>query len=161
MSLLAPLFLLGLLGIGLPLWLHRLQTQNPKRMQIASAMLLDQSERRLHVQKKLRFLLLLALRIALLVLLALAFAQPLWKLAGRSVPGGNARLHLILLDTSLSMSVQGHMDAARAEAERIIADLGVGDRALLATAGSTMTLVAADGSAPTADKNALRRACRW
>ena len=158
MSLLAPLFLLGLLGIGLPLWLHRLQTQNPKRMQISSAMLLDQSERRLHVQKKLRFLLLLALRIALLALLALAFAQPLWKLADRTLPGGGARLHLILLDTSLSMSAEGRMDAARAEAGRIIDGLRGGDRALLATAGSTMTLVAADGSAPTSDKAALRRA---
>ncbi len=157
MSLLAPLFLLGLLGIGLPLWLHRLQTQNPKRMQISSAMLLDQSERRLHVQKKLRFLLLLALRIALLALLALAFAQPLWKLAGQSILGSKARLHLILLDTSLSMSASGRMDAARAAAEDIIGGLGGGDRALLVAAGSTMTLLAADGSAPTADKAALRR----
>lgn len=158
MSLLAPLFLVGLLGIALPLWLHRLQTQNPKRMQIASAMLLDQSERRLHVQKKLRFLVLLALRIALLVLLALAFAQPLWKVVGPSILGNNARLHLILLDTSLSMSATARMEAARAEAGRIIDGLDSGDRALLVTGGSTMTLVAADGSAPTADKGALRRA---
>jgi len=159
MSLFAPLFLLGLLGIGLPLWLHRLQTQNPKRMQISSAMLLDPSERRLHVQKKLRFLLLLALRIALLALLALAFAQPLWKLADRAPSGVvGARLHLIMIDASLSMSADGRMAAARAEAARIVDGLRSGDRALLATAGSTMTLVAADGSAPTADKAALRRA---
>lgn len=158
MSLLAPLFLLGLLGIGLPLWLHRLQTQNPKRMQISSSMLLDPSERRLHVQKKLRFLLLLALRIALLALLALAFAQPLWKLADHTLAGSSARLHLILLDTSLSMSAEGRMAAARTEAARIVDGLRGGDRALLATAGSTITLVAVDGSAPTADKGALRRA---
>lgn len=158
MSLLAPFFLLGLLGIGLPLWLHRLQTQNPKRMPISSAMLLDPSERRLHVQKKLRFLLLLALRIALLALLALAFAQPLWKLAGQVLPGSSAQLHLILVDTSLSMSAEGRMAAARAEAQRIVDGLRGSDRALLVAAGSTMTAVAADGSAPTTNKAALRRA---
>ncbi len=158
MSLLAPFFLLGLVGIGLPLWLHRLQTQDPKRQPISSAMLLDPSERRLHLQKRLRFLVLLALRIALLALLALAFAQPLMKLAGRSLPGQSARLHLIMVDTSMSMSAEGRMTAARAEAARIVEGLSGGDRATLIAAGSTMTVAAVDGGAPTADKSALQRA---
>lgn len=158
MSLVAPFFLLGLLGVGLPLWLHRLQTQDPKRRPIASAMLLDPSERRLHLQKRLRFLLLLALRIALLALLALAFAQPLIRLAGHSLPGQSARLHLIMVDTSMSMSAEGRMAAARAEAARIVDGLGGGDRALLIAASSTMAVAAVDGSAPTSDKSALQRA---
>jgi hypothetical protein len=157
MSLIAPLFLLGLLGIGLPLWLHRLQTQNPERRAVASAMLLEASERRLHVQKRLRFLLLLALRIALLACIALAFAQPLWKRPAGVVAARGAQLHLIVLDTSLSMSAGGRMAAARDAATRIIDGLALGERALLVSAGSTVTALAADGSAPTADKNALRR----
>ena len=41
MGLLAPLFLIGLLAIGLPLWLHRLQTQSSDRKPFSSAMLLS------------------------------------------------------------------------------------------------------------------------
>ena len=78
MALLAPLFLLGVLAIGLPVWLHRLQTQSPERRRFSSTMLLEQSQQQVHLKKKLRYLLLLALRIALLALLALTFAKPVW-----------------------------------------------------------------------------------
>ena len=158
MSLLAPLFLLGLLGIGLPLWLHRLQTPNPERRPVASAMLLEPGERRLNVQKRLRFLLLLALRIALLAFLAVAFAQPLWKRAAGVISGRGAQLHLIVIDTSLSMSAEGRMAAARAEAGRIVDAMSLGDRALLVSAGSTVTALATGGNAPTADRTELHRA---
>jgi hypothetical protein len=156
-SLLAPLFLLGLLGIGLPLWLHRLQTQNPKRLLISSAMLLDRTERRLHVQKRLRFLVLLALRIALLALVAFAFAQPLWRLAGGGSLVRGARQHMIIVDTSLSMGAAGRMDAARAAALQIIDDMTSGDRAQIVAAGSTIELQATAGDGASADKSALRR----
>ena len=39
MSFVAPLFLLGLGLIALPLWLHRLQTQSSERKPFSSAML--------------------------------------------------------------------------------------------------------------------------
>jgi hypothetical protein len=158
MSLLAPLFALGLLGVALPLWLHRLQTHNPKRVAISSSMLLEQSEQRLQVQKRLRFLVLLALRMALLSLLALAFAQPLWKLAAGALPFRNAREHLIVLDVSLSMGATGRFDAARTEALKIINSMAAGERAQLATAGANVTLIAVGERAATADKAALRRA---
>jgi Aerotolerance regulator N-terminal len=157
-SLLAPLFALGLLGIALPLWLHRLQTHNPKRVAISSAMLLEQSEKRLQVQKRLRFWLLLALRIALLALLALAFAQPLWKLAASNLPFRNAHEHLIMVDVSLSMRADGRFAAARTEAAKIIADMGVGERAQLATAGTTVTLITVGERGASSDKAALLRA---
>lgn len=158
MSLLAPWFLLGLAAVALPLWLHRLQTQNPKRAPISSVLLLAPAELRLHVQKRLRFLLLLALRIALLILLALAFAQPLWQMAGGGGLLRSARQHLIFIDTSLSMGVEGRMAAAREAAGAIIDDLPAGDRAQLVAAGSTIELQAVAGSGPTSDKAALRRA---
>lgn len=158
MSLLAPWFLLGLAAIGLPLWLHRLQTQNPKRAPISSVLLLASTERRLHVQKRLRFLVLLALRIAMLALIAFAFAQPLWKLAVGSGLLRSARVHVIFIDTSMSMGVEGRMAAARDAATKIIDDMPSGDRALLVSAGSTIEMLAVSGNGPTADKAALRRA---
>jgi hypothetical protein len=158
MSLVAPLFLLGLLALGLPLWLHRLQTHNPERVPISSAMLLQQSEKRLRVQKRLRFLLLLALRLALLALLALAFAQPLWRLAVGVRLFQNAREHLIVIDTSLSMGATGRFEQARATAQKIIAAMPGGDRAQIATAGATMTLLAVGERGASGDKAALLRA---
>ena len=38
MTLLAPLFLLGLLAIGVPIWLHRLSSENPNRQPFSSVM---------------------------------------------------------------------------------------------------------------------------
>ena len=40
MGLFAPLFLLGLALIALPLWLHRLKTETPDRQAFASSMFL-------------------------------------------------------------------------------------------------------------------------
>jgi len=156
MSLLAPFFLLGLAAIALPIWLHRLQTQKPERLPISSVMLLTQSEKRLHVQKKLRFLFLLALRIALLALLAFAFAQPLWQLATGGGLISNAREHLIIIDNSLSMSAEGRLDAARAEADKLIGELGGANRAQVVAAGSSIELQGSGGA--TGDKAVLRRA---
>src|SRR5262245_57237194 len=79
-SLIAPAFLFGLLAIGLPLWLHRLSSDNPNKQKFSSSMFLEPGEPRRVLAKKLQYLLLLALRLAVLVLLALAFAQPaLWR----------------------------------------------------------------------------------
>ena len=61
MSFVAPFFLLGLVAIVLPVWLHRLQTQNPETEPFGSTMLLEASEQRVHLKTKLRYRLLLAL----------------------------------------------------------------------------------------------------
>lgn len=112
MSLLAPLFLLGLFAVALPFWLHRLQTQSSDRKPFSSAMLLETSEQRIHVRKQLKYKALLAMRVALLVLIAFAFAKPLWSdpdtLPGPAPEG----THLVVVDTSASMTRQDVFDAA-------------------------------------------------
>ena len=82
-------------------------------------MFLEPGEPRRVLAKKLQYLLLLALRIAVLVLLALAFAQPaLWR-PPQAAGGDGARLHLIVLDRSASMGVRGPLGArARGGARR-------------------------------------------
>jgi hypothetical protein len=122
MSLLAPLFLAGIVAIALPLWLHRLQTQSSERKPFSSAMLLESAEQRVHVKKKLKYLLLLAARIALLVLLALAFAKPFLTRPPDIIASTDAGTHVILVDTSASMGRTGAFDQAIAEARRVIDD---------------------------------------
>src|ERR1700754_178874 len=104
---LAPALLLGLLAIGLPLWLHRVARANPTQHQFSSLMLLEASETQRTAKRTLRYWLLLITRILLLIALVLAFAGPL--LNERIVPrsDANVRLHAIVLDRSLSMQEGG------------------------------------------------------
>jgi hypothetical protein len=120
MSFLAPLFLLGIVAITLPFWLHRLQTQSSDRKPFSSAMLLETTEQQIHVRKKLKYLLLLALRVALLLLLAVVFAKPLWTDPDTLPAPTPEGTHLILIDTSASMRRSGVFTQAVAQARRAI-----------------------------------------
>jgi hypothetical protein len=142
MTLLAPLFLLGIAAIALPLFLHRLQVQSPEREPFSSGMFLLASEQRVHLQKRLRYLLLLALRIALLVTLAIAFAGPVLRLPERLVPGQGPTLHLVAIDASFSMQADGRFDRALAEARTLIETLPPGDKASIILAGPTTVFLA-------------------
>ena len=97
MSFIAPLFLIGLLTVALPLWLHRLQTQSSERKPFSSAMLLETAEQRVHVKKQLKYLLLLATRILLLALLAFAFAKPFMTEPPDVITATEAGAHVVLM----------------------------------------------------------------
>lgn len=131
---LAPAFLLGLLAIGLPLWLHRVARANPTQHQFASLMLLEASETQRTAKRTIRYWLLLITRILLLIALALAFAGPLLTARMVPQPNANARLHAILLDTSLSMRHGDRWQRALAEAEDILNSVPSSDRVMLWTA---------------------------
>lgn len=120
MSFIAPLFLLGVIAVAVPFWLHRLQTQSSDRKPFSSAMLLETTEQQVHVQKKLKYLALLALRTVLLLVIALAFAKPLW-MNPETLPGpGPDGTHLVLVDTSASMSRDGAFEQAISLARQAI-----------------------------------------
>ena len=120
MGFIAPLFLLGVLAVAVPFWLHRLQIQSSNRKPFSSAMLLETTEQQVHVQKKLKYLALLALRAALLIFIALAFSKPLW-LNPAALPGpGPDGTHLVLVDTSASMSRDGTFEQATSLARQAI-----------------------------------------
>jgi hypothetical protein len=154
MSLVAPLFLIGLAAIALPLWLHRLQTQSSERKPFSSAMLLETATEQVHVRKKLKYLLLLASRIALLGLLAFAFARPFIEVPPSVVTATDSGTHVILVDTSASMDRAGVFAQAQGEARHAI-DNAPGD--------ALLQVLAADGGlrvleSLTADKTAARAA---
>lgn len=136
MAFIAPLFLVGLLAIALPFWLHRLQAQSSIRKPFSSAMLLESTEQRVHTQKKLKYFTLLALRVALLLLLAVAFAKPLLFRPPGVQSDAAAGTHLIVVDTSASMGRTGVFAQALAAAQRVVDD--VPDAAIV-------QIIAADG----------------
>jgi hypothetical protein len=154
MGFLAPAFLVGLLSIALPIWLHRLQAQSSVRQSFSSAMLLESSEEQVHVQRKLKYLLLLALRIALLALLALAFAKPFLTRPPAAAGADAAGSLLVVIDTSVSMQRAGVFSQAINEARRAIDAADDGVLVQLVTADATLGLV----QEPATDKRALRSA---
>ncbi len=154
MSLLAPLFLIGLVTVALPLWLHRLQTQSADRKPFSSAMLLEAARQQVHVRKRLKYLALLAARITLLALLAVAFAKPVIELPQVPLLSGAAGTHVVLVDTSASMARAGVFDQAIAEARRAIDDAPADALIQVLAADRDVDVVGELGS----DKGALRAA---
>lgn len=140
MAILAPLFLLGALTIGLPIWLHRLQTKSSEREQFSSTMLLEASERQIHVKKELRYLLLLALRIGLLLLIALAFAKPILERLSPLSGTGSTGSQLLLIDLSMSMSDPRILNQSRTIARSIVDASPAGAPLVILAADDTVSI---------------------
>ncbi|MEO7774341.1 MAG: BatA and WFA domain-containing protein [Steroidobacteraceae bacterium] len=153
---LAPWFLLGVLGIALPLWLHRIVRENRTRQAFASSMLLEASQTQRTAQRQLRYWVLLALRIALLVILALAFAQPL--LPSRAAAElARPQLQAIVIDSSLSMQSGGRWQSALDAARTLLENTRSPDRVMLVSAsGDRMQILG--GPVAASDAGTLRAA---
>lgn len=154
MSLLAPLFLVGALAVGLPLWLHLLQRENPIRLPFSSLMFFEKRKTSTLMERKWRYLLLMALRLALILLAVLAFAKPIWELPPTTIVSDIPSLQLITLDTSLSMTHEGRWERAVAAANEAIDGLGEADRAQILATGPSVRVI----TQPTRDKAELRAA---
>lgn len=139
---LAPLFLLGLIAIAVPIWLHRVARANPVRHPFPSLMLLESSETQRTAHRTLRYWLLLLLRILLLAALALAFAGPLWRKNESNALAANARLHAIVLDASLSMQHGERWRDAIGAVESVLQHLRSADQVMLVRAsGRRMDII--------------------
>src|SRR5690554_3080536 len=154
MTLLAPAFLAGLVAIGLPLWLHRLSSTNPNRRAFSSLMFLEPGEPRRVLAKKLQYLALLALRIAVLVLLALAFAQPARLESPADAASGDSRLHVLVLDASASMAHEARWERALDTARTVLDGGRPGDLVQVVAAARVVELA----TSPTDDVRAAREA---
>lgn len=147
MSLIAPFFLLGLLGLGLPWWLHRLETQTTEREKFSTTRFLEASKKRIHVQRKLRFLLLMALRMLFLALLAFAFARPILLKDPEAAVSADTTHHVIIVDGSFSMNQGDKFTTAIERATTVINGMGPDDIASLYSASTGVREIAE----PTAD----------
>src|SRR5207253_9359740 len=77
--------------------------------------------------KRLRYLLLLSLRLLLMILMALAFANPFVARSG--VSAGGRRLQILAIDDSFSMRYGDHFAKAKQAALDIVSALKPGDKA--------------------------------
>lgn len=135
-----PLMLAGLGGALLPLVLHLLSRSRYRSVDWGAMMFLASADPRDSQSTRLKQYVLLALRMAIVALLAITLARPIagqsW--AGLAPPG--ATTAVLILDCSASMSVveggRSRMDAARDVASQILASMKGGDRVALLLAGA-------------------------
>lgn len=155
MSLLVPLFLLGLAGVAVPFVLHLTRRQRRNVVPFPSLMFLERIPYQEQRRRRIHYWFLLSLRALALALVAIAFARPFFEqdtlgLGENSGP----REVVVLIDQSYSMEIGDHFDRALDEARAIFNELGPLDRASLVMFGQGARVV----TRSTADRSQLTRA---
>lgn len=108
MTPLAPFYLLGALAIAGPILFHLWRRAPRGRREFSTLMFLSPSPPRVTSRSRVEHWLLLLLRGAVLCLLALAFARPLWRTAtSEPEQPGDEELVAVLIDTSASLRRDG------------------------------------------------------
>ena len=150
-SFLSPLFLVAAVAAAVPILLHLFHRKTEVVIDFPAVRLLTRAPVQQHRRRRLRELILLALRVAALVLLALSFARPYFTGA---VAPDSAPLTVIAVDTSLSMSAPGQFDRARAAAGRALETAPPSHAVALVSFADSAAIV----EAPTTDRSVVRAA---
>ncbi len=173
MTFLHPLALAGLAAAAIPALLHLLQRRTPPEVEFPALRYLTEAERRSARRLRLRHVLLLLLRTALIAALALAAARPL--VPARAGGAHQTTALVVILDNSPSAGavVEGRavLDRLRVVARASLGGAAPGDRLWLMLAdgvlrsGSREALVAAVDSATPGERrldlvDAVTRAAR-
>src|SRR5437762_9284830 len=122
MAFLNPIFLLGAMAAALPVLVHLVRRTRAPRVQFPSLMFLRKIEQKTIRRRKLRNLLLLLMRCAALLLLALAFARPFFTGSNPVSASGDHISTVILVDGSYSMRYGDVFNRARQSARNTVND---------------------------------------
>ena len=139
MGWLAPGFLLGLLGVALPVWLHLLRRSASTPRPFSSLMLFEPQQRSTTRRRRIAHWALLLLRVLLIALLAAAFAEP-WLRAPVTV-GTPERLLVLVVDDSFSMRAGTRMADAQRAALAVLNARGREDRAQVVALSGTARIL--------------------
>jgi hypothetical protein len=151
MGLFAPWFLAALAGLALPLYLHLLKRLKTTPKPVSSLMFFEARTQASTHHHRLRYFLLLSLRLLWLVLLILAFANPFIN-RNTSALASN-RLVLLVVDNSFSMRAGTRLTDAKDAAINVLSGKGAA-RAQVAAFGSQLRFM----TQPIEDQSALRAA---
>ena len=132
MGFVAPLVLVGLGALALPVLIHLIQREKKRVVEFPSLMFLRRIPYQSVRRRRIRDWSLLLMRLAALTLIVMAFARPFFRrdnLAAAAQAG--AREAVILVDTSYSMDYGDRWSRAKSAATDAIRGMGPGDRASL------------------------------
>ena len=155
LSFLSPLFLAGAAAAAVPIVLHLLKREPEVRVKFAAVKLIKEAPVERTDKRRLRELLLLALRVAALVLLAIAFARPFFA-TGAAV--GTTGVTVVALDTSYSLSAPGRFERAKQLAKDAVAKAPSGDLVGVITFADEAEIVAKPGADRTLANDAIEQA---
>ena len=156
LTFLAPLFLLGLLAVAVPIIVHLVNRERRNAIAFPSLMFLRRVPFRSVRRQRIRHWALFAMRVLALALLALAFARPFLdrESPNAGAAGAGPRELVVLLDRSYSMAYGDRWSRATAAAERALAGISAADRATLVLFDHEASAAAG----PTGDVAVLRAA---
>ncbi len=143
MIFLNPAVLFGLIAASIPVLIHLLNLRKLKRIDFSTLSFLKELQKNKIRKIKLKQLLLLALRIAIIFFLVTAFARPTLKgIALGGTTSAAKTTAVFILDNTASMSVVdskgSYFNQAKAAIERLINQFQNGDEAALLLVGSTV-----------------------
>ena len=127
MGLLVPLFAFGVALIGIPYFVHRIRRPERETVRFSSLMFVPDIKREVIERRRVQHIVLMLLRMAVLVALALAFARPFQEmiLDAEAAPSGRTD-HVIAMDVSLSMGYDGVWERAKTGAKAVLETVGTG-----------------------------------
>ena len=135
MGFLVPWALAGLAAVGLPVWLHLLKRHKTTPLPFSSLMFFERRTQSSIKHRRLQYLLLFALRTAVVAMLALAFARPFLQSHFAAIAGG-PRLTVLAIDSSFSMREGDRLARAKREATEVANRIGPGGKLQILAFGS-------------------------
>src|SRR5262249_31314223 len=140
MGFFTPWFLAGVAAVGLPVWLHLLKKHKTTPLPFSSLMFFQQHTQSSIKHRRLRYLLLFALRTLLLILIVLAFAHP--YIEQRILPTERSNeVTVLAIDNSLSMQAGGRLADAKRQAKSVVGGLRPGQRAQVLAFGDRVQVM--------------------
>lgn len=127
MVFLTPLFLLGLLAAAIPVAIHLIRREKPPKLMFSTIRFLKKTSKKLVLFQQLQQILLLLLRSAVIALLVIAFARPLFNQSMARLVDADPQSAVIMLDLSMSMHYGDSFERARAAALDVLGERAAGD----------------------------------
>lgn len=145
------LFLLGLAGLAVPIILHLINRELAVNLKFPSVRFIDRSQLPRREKRKLRDLLLLALRLLLFAAVVLAFAKPVWVTPVATISEGTTLKQTVyLLDASSSMARGNNWQASKRALLDDLSDTSASEVGLVVYSDRVLTQIP-----PSADRDAL------
>src|SRR4051794_16380868 len=140
MGFLTPWFLAGVAAVGLPVWLHLLRKHKSDPLPFSSLMFFEQHTQSSIKHRRLRYLLLFAMRALLILLMVMAFAHPFVQQS--ILPSARTNeVTVLAIDHSLSMRGGGRLEEAKRQAKSVIGGLRPGQRAQVIAFGQRLQVM--------------------
>jgi hypothetical protein len=152
---LAPWFLGGLAAIGLPIYIHLLKQHKSIPLPFSSLMFFEKRTQSSIKHRRLKYLLLFAMRLAMVFLLALLFANPFINRKVDPKAEGK-KLMIIAVDNSFSMRAGDRFASAKQQAMNALSGFHSGDLGQVVSFASQVNLLTQQTEDPAELRSAIQ-----